>query len=241
MESCSIELVSFERKVRSQNGEDGIIAALFGSIGTTNRYVVDFGVEDGSECNGAHLLRDLGWHGLLIEGDDRSFAALSERYSGNDSVELEHAYVTAENVGRIFAAHKVPVELDLLSIDVDGNDYWIWKALNDYQPRVVVIEYNASHPPPERWVMAYNPQHRWRGDNYFGASLASLTALANVKGYALLATDSCGVNAFFLRRDLLALGPFPERMPEQAYHAPGYVGAAGGLGHPPGDGPFERA
>lgn len=197
-------------------------------------------MEDGSECNSAYLLRDCGWRGLLIEGDDRSFEALRERYAHSEGVRLEHRYVTAEDVVQILVAHDVPAEFDLLSIDVDGNDYWLWKALDVYRPRVVVIEYNASHAPPERWVMAYNPTHRWKGDNYFGASLASLTALADVKDYALLATDTCGVNAFFLRRDLLARSAFGERTPQQAYHPPGYIGASGALGHPDGEGPFER-
>jgi hypothetical protein len=240
LESSSIDLVAFERKISSQNGEDGILTAIFDAVGTSNRYVVEFGVEDGIECNSAHLLRDCGWRGFLIEGDDHQFQRLRERYRNNTRVQLAHTFVTVENIASIFAAHHVPNEPDLVSIDVDGNDYWIWKALESYRPRVVVIEYNASHPPPELWVMAYNSEHRWKGDSYFGASLASLARLGNAKGYALLTTETRGVNAFFLRRDLLAKSRFPERIPEQAYYPPGYVGATGALGHPFGEGPFLR-
>jgi hypothetical protein len=234
------DLNALERKVSSQNGEDGIIAALLDAIGTTNRYVVEFGVEDGNECNSARLLRECGWNGLLIEGDDGHFDSLERAYAASPRVHVAHHFITAENIAQILVEQGVPTDMDLLSIDLDGNDYWVWQALDGYRPRVVVIEYNAAHPPPERWVMAYDPQHVWRGDTYFGASLTSLAALGRSKGYALLATDAHGVNAFFLRRDLLELCPYPERTPEEAYHPPGYYNISGTLGHPPGDGPFVR-
>ena len=234
------DLNTSERKIFSQNGEDGIVAAIFDSIGTTNTFTVEFGVGDGRECNSAHLICDLGWSGLLIEADERLFSGLAERYQGFPKARLAHRFVTAENIAQILAEQEVPVEPDLLSIDVDGNDYWVWKALDAYRPRVVTIEYNAAHPAPGLWVMAYDPKHVWRGDSYFGASLASLVALGKRKGYALLATDSKGVNAFFLRRDLLTTCRFKERSPKSAYHPPGFVNASGTYGHPPGEGPFLR-
>jgi hypothetical protein len=195
-------------------------------------------VESGRECNSAHLIRDLGWIGLLIEGDERLYRELVTTYAGFPAVQLANRFVTVENVAGIFREHDVPAEPDLLSIDVDGNDYWIWKALDGYRARVVVIEFNSAHPPPERWVMKYDPAHRWRGDSYYGASLASLAGLSKLKGYALLATDARGVNAFFLRRDLLAACRFRERSPKRAFHPPGFLNAQGTVGHPPGNGPF---
>lgn len=224
----------------SQNGEDGIVAALLDAVGTTNSFVVEFGVEDGSECNSARLLRECGWSGLLIEGDDRHFEKLVHLYGASPQVRVAHRFITAENIAQILTEYGAPHDMDLLSIDLDGNDYWVWKALDAYHPKIVIIEYNAAHPPPELWVMAYDPRHVWRGDTYFGASLASLAALGRSRGYALLATDTNGVNAFFLRRDLLDRCPYPERTAEEAYHPPGYHNASGALGHPPGDGPFVR-
>ena len=234
------ELNDFERKVFSQNGEDGILEALFHAIGTTNKFVVEFGVENGRECNSGNLIRNCGWSGLLLEGDERLFGELAATFAGFPNVRLAHHFVTAENISDIFREHGVPREPDLLSIDVDGNDYWIWKALDAYRARVVVIEFNSVHAPPERWVMQYNPAHRWRGDSYFGASLESLAALGKRKGYALMATDRLGVNAFFLRRDLLKASPFPARSPKRAFHPPGFLNERGSIGHPWGDGPACR-
>ncbi len=234
------DLNSFERKVSSQNGEDGIIEALFSAIGTTNKTVVEFGVEDGQECNSARLIRDCGWNGVLIEADEARYRQLVANYAAFPQARLANRFITKDNIADIFREHAVPAEPDLLSIDLDGNDYWIWQALDAYRPRVVVIEFNSAHAPPERWVMEYDADHRWRGDDYFGASLESLAALGRAKGYALLCTDSLGVNAFFLRRDLLGVSGYPERTARQAFHPPGFMGSTGTRGHPAGSGPFRR-
>jgi hypothetical protein len=221
----------YERKWSSQNGEDGILHEIFRRIGATAPFFVEFGVEDGRECNTAALVR-AGWNGMMIEGDPQKFAALSVTYADAPAVRLVNAYVTAENIAGLFAANGVPTELDLLSIDIDGNDYWVWEALAAYRPRVVVIEYNATHPPPERWVMTYDPAHRWGDDTYYGAGLASLAALGARLGYALIGTEVRGVNAFFVREDVLPATGFPRLGAAEAYHPPT-------VGHRPGDGPFE--
>ncbi|TGU44557.1 hypothetical protein EN829_071795, partial [Mesorhizobium sp. M00.F.Ca.ET.186.01.1.1] len=96
-------------------------------------------------------------------------------------------------------------------------DYWVWQALAAYKPRVVIIEYNASFPPPQKMVVAYDPSFAWNGTTYFGASLTSLAELGKKLGYALIGTDSRGVNAFFVRRELLGLARFAERTPQEAY------------------------
>jgi hypothetical protein len=131
------------------------------------------------------------------------------------------AFVTRENACELFSQAGIPQEFDLLSIDIDGNDYWVWEALAaHYRPRVVVIEINPAYPPPRRWVMEYNPTHAWRFDNYFGASLESMNALGKRLGYRLIGMESAGVNAFFVREDQLALTGFPELTPEQAFQTP---------------------
>lgn len=212
-------LNDYESKVFSQNGEDGILRELFSRLRVANPFFVEFGAETGEECNAALLARQ-GWRGVMIEGDPVAFARLRENYRELTEVQTIAAFVSRENVVALFRAANVPTEFDLLSIDVDGNDYHLWEALADYRPRVVVIEFNAAYPPPRRWVMAYNPEHTWRHDDYYGASLASYAALGERLGYSLLGAGSNDVNAFFVRSDLLPHVGFPARSPEAAFHAP---------------------
>jgi len=233
------DINEFERRAASQNGEDGIIAEIFRRVGTTNRYFVEFGVGDGHECNTASLASS-GWSGLMLEGDPADAARLAERYASYGSIQTARAFITAENIASVFESHGVPKEFDLLSIDIDGNDYWVWRALEGYAPRVVVIEYNAAYHPPRRWVMRYNPDHRWDKTTYYGASIASLEALGRKLGYALLGSDVTGVNAFFVRRDLRRASGFRALDPARAYHAPAYYGIHHQIGHVPGDGPSEE-
>lgn len=197
------DLTVFEKKIRSQNGEDGIIEAIFAVIGVTNRFFVEFGVEDGAVCN-TRRLRELGWAGLQMD----------PRENGGPGVRRE--FVTAENVESLFKKYGVPREFDLLSIDIDGNDYWAWKAITSYRPRAVVIEYNATIPPPESRTIAYDSAFRWDGTDYFGASLAALERLGRSKGYRLVACDSRGVNAFFVDA-ALAEGRFAPPPLERLY------------------------
>jgi hypothetical protein len=210
----------YERHVYSQHGEDGILDALFRTIGTTNRYYVEFGVGDGSERNSRLLAERHGWHGLLMDGgfDD-------------PRINLHREFITAENINDLFAKYGVPEEFDLLSIDVDGNDYWVWQRLSErYRPRVIVAEYNANLGPNLRRTIAYDPEFVWSGTDYYGASLAALEALARTKGYVLVGCESLGVNAFFVRSDV-ADGRIAARSPGQAFHPPRYGPRK--QGHPP--------
>jgi glycosyltransferase involved in cell wall biosynthesis len=213
---------AYERKIHSQNGEDGIILELFARLRVKDPFFVEFGAEAGVECNTAHLARAYGWKGVMIEGGGASFEHLQKNYADFPNVKPVHAMITRENIRSIFASAGVPKDLDLLSIDVDGNDYHLWEALAEYHARVVIIEINPAYPPPQRWVMAYNAQHSWQHDDYYGASLSSLTALGKKLGYALLGIDNNSVNAFFIRHDLLDVVGFPERAPEDIYHTPLY-------------------
>ena len=216
------DLNAYEYKILSQNGEDGMLLEIFRRLRVVNPFFVEFGVESGSECNAALLARRYAWSGLMLEGDPGLFARLQEAYKELPNVRTAHAFVTRENIRDLFREHGVPLEFDLLSIDTDGNDYYLWEALEGYRPRVVVVEINPSYPPPQRWVIAYNPTHHWQHDDYYGASLASYTALGERLGYALLATDKNAVNAIFIRRDLLPYVGFPAKTPEGAFHEPAY-------------------
>lgn len=216
------DLNEYEIKVYSQNGEDGILDAIFFKVGTLNKFYVEFGVQDGTECNTRYLREEKGWTGLLMDNE------------GTDSGEIKKEFISVENINALFKKYNVPKQFDLLSIDIDGNDYWVWKALEHaYMPSVVTIEYNASIPAIESKVIAYNPAHRWDGTNYFGASLAALVKLATLKGYTLVGCDQKGVNAFFVRNHLVEKN-FVTRNIRELYRPPGYGSHNGG--HPPGKG-----
>lgn len=231
----------YERKVCSQFGEDGILEEVFRRVGTTHRYFVEFGAADGLGSNTLYLLTHKGWTGVMIEGDPGAYSKLRANLAAYPGLLPANHFLTRENIAAVFQLLQVPREFDLLSIDVDGNDYWLWKELRAYAPRVVVIEYNEYHRPPDRWVMAYNPNHRWDGTSYYGASLASLAALGSDLGYALIGTESNGVNAFFLKRDCLGAAGFRELTPEEAFHPARYIGLHGQPGHRFRDGPFVPA
>ena len=209
-----------ERKEYSQNGEDGMIHAIFKKIGTTNKYFVEFGVEDGIESNARYLWKHKGWKGLMMDGSHE-----------NASMNLQKEFITAENIEELFTKHNVPHEFDLLSIDIDGNDYWVWNAIAQYHPRVVIIEYNAHIPPTESKTIPYQPDFCWDGTDYFGASLLSLKKLGEHKGYTLIGTDRNGVNAFFVQEKIIA-GNFVPHSIEELFHPPAYKGKKGN-GHPP--------
>ena len=204
-----------ERKEFSQNQEDGIINAIFKMIGTTNKYYVEFGVEDGIECNTRHLLLRRGWKGLLMDGDNE-----------NESLNLHREFITAENIESLFEKYHVPEEFDLLSIDIDGNDYWVWKAIKKINPRVVIMEYNACFPWEESKTIPYKSDFSWDKTDYYGATLQALVKLGKQKGYTLVATDSCGVNSFFVRDDLIK-GKFKPSSPENLYHPAAFKGKKG--------------
>jgi hypothetical protein len=206
--------VGHELRIRSQHGEDGILLWLFSVIGTTDRRFVEFGVEDGRECNSANLALNWGWSGLLLEGDANGARAAQDFYTGRE-VTVRQAMVTPDSVGKLLAGFE---DCDLLSIDIDSHDYWVWKAFAG-RPRVVAVEYNASFGPTERVTLPLDPTFSYdqyfRGGVYHGASLAAFTSLAAEKGYALIGCESAGVNAFFVRED--TMGDLEAATPEAAW------------------------
>lgn len=209
------ELEKAERKLYSQNGEDGVIEAIFRAIGTTNRCFVEIGCGDGTECNTASLL-DLGWKGVLFDKGG---------LCRNSLAHIVKAHVTSENVMTLLREVQVPAKFDLLSIDIDGNDYWVWKSIS-LRPRVVVIEYNAHIPPQERRIIEYDPSFCWNGSDYFGASLKALTELGEEKQYSLVYCETTGNNAFFIANEGLPSN-FRVRPIGKVYRPPNYFGNGG--------------
>ena len=197
-------LLRYGFKLYSQNDEDGIIQEVFRRIGTTARTFVEFGVETGAECNTAKLLIE-GWRGLWIEAKADNADAIRRRFAPflqDGRLTLTQDLVTAENIDALITAGGLAGEIDLVGIDIDYNDYWVWKAITAVRPRVVVIEYNASLRPPLSLTVPYDPHGSWDGSNFYGASLEALVRLGADKGYRIVGCSIAGVNAFFVRADL---------------------------------------
>jgi hypothetical protein len=231
----SQDLRAYERHVYSRGGEDGIIQEILHRVGVEARYFVEFGVKSATQCNGARLALQENWLGLFVEPDEPKSQELVETYHSSWGVRCIRATATSRNIEHLLAENGVPFNLDLLSIAVDGNDYWLWNALNRWRPRLILTAYNSHYPPSQKWVMQENLEHKWDGTSYYGASLASLTALGRKKGYALVATDSCGRTAFFVREDLATADRFLD--PVVHYHySPPQLGPLLG-GYPPASGP----
>ena len=200
----SKRLNKHEYQVFSQNGEDGIISEIFSRIGTTNKYFIEFGVQNGLECNSTNLLYK-GWNGLWIEAGAVEFNQINTRFrdmTGSGRLIVKNEFITAENIESIFESANAPIEPDILSIDIDYNDYHVWKAISKYKPRAVVIEYNSVFRPDTHFVAHYNPKRVWDKTSYFGASLLALEQLGREKGYHLVGCVFTGSNAFFVREDL---------------------------------------
>jgi hypothetical protein len=222
----TIYLDRFGFKVYSQNDEDGIITEIFNRIDTTNKIFIEFGVQNGLESN-SHYLLHKGWTGLWLEGSKQCVRELSQLFEGpikRNSLKVINAFITVDNINRLIGEEgKTIGEIDLLIIDIDGNDYHVWEAISCINPRVVVIEYNAKFPPPHEWIMPYNPKHIWDGSDLQGASLSAMEKLGNKLGYQLVGTNMNGVNAFFVRKDLTKdLFPKPATA-ENLYHSWGSI------------------
>jgi hypothetical protein len=197
-------LLSRRFRALSQGGEDGITLAIFSEIGAGSRRFVEIGCSDHGWNTGL-LADEFGWSGLMIDGNGDSVAATRARFS-HAAVATVAAVVTTENINALLSEQAFADDLDLLSIDVDGNDYWLWEALDVARPRVVIIEYNAIFGSEQAVVVPYEAMRQWEGPartfRYFGASLAALERLGRKKGYRLIATEPDGTNAFFLRDDV---------------------------------------
>jgi hypothetical protein len=208
-----LELPQFsdaEFRCNSQNGEDGILHLIFSLIGTTNRRAVEICAGDGFECNAANLIINHGWNGLLIDGDADQVTRGNAFYSTCRTTWVApprfiNAWITAENVEPIVESQGIVGPIDLLSLDLDGNDFWVWRALDCVTPRVVVLEFNAACGPERSLSISYDPDFRldFSVQPYrCGASLPAFVKLGRQKGYRLVGVESRGINAFFIRNGI---------------------------------------
>jgi hypothetical protein len=196
---ASLVLEPYRSNVTSQNGEDGIIARIFDVIGTANRWCVEFGAWDGKlHSNTWTLIRKEGWTGVLIEGEPDRFRDLQQTYADcRERTHLMQCFVGLEPGRRLddlLLRAQTPEDCDLVSIDIDGNDWHIWNSLTRFRPKVVVIECNPSIANDIYFVQDYGPSV------HHGASMLALVELGKSKGYELVA--STGVNGVFVRAEL---------------------------------------
>jgi hypothetical protein len=194
------ELAGFELRVFSQNGEDGVLAEILRRTGAPGRWFVEFGSGDGNENNCRVLADVLRWNGLFMDAGERQFELLAHRYAGHPTVRVAGTMVTPETIDALFERHGVPAEPDVVSIDVDGSDYWIWAAMTA-RPRIVVIEYNGSLPVGRRLVQP-RETGPWEATDFYGASIEAMVELGERKGYRQVHCEMTGNNAFFVRDDL---------------------------------------
>lgn len=194
-------LNGFAANVNSQTGEDGIIEKVLESISDNNRWCVEFGAWDGRYLSNTYnLIANRGYSAVLVEGDRKKFRQLQKNFRANEKVIPIHAFVGFEEydgLDSLLRATDIPVDFDVLSIDIDGNDYHVWAAVKQYRPKVVVIEYNPTIPNPVEFVQARDMRVS------HGSSILSLDKLAKQKGYELVAATR--LNAVFVDAKYFAL------------------------------------
>jgi hypothetical protein len=234
-------LEPFGFKVYSQYDEDGILQEIFQRIGVTSRTFIEFGVGNGLENNTLKLLLE-GWGGLWIEGSENYGRQINRKFHdviAESRLRFLRAFIDRDNINNLLGNY-YNGEIDLLSIDIDGNDIYILEALQAVRPRVIVIEYNGKFPPPMNVAQCYNPQHRWDASDYSGSSLDAITRVAARKGYLLVGCGIVGLNAFFIREDLV-LDRFEAPFTAENHYQPLRVFLRGTYisGHPPNWGPYQ--
>ena len=195
-------------RVFSQWDEDGIIQFLIHAVPIAQRKFVEFGVQTYVESNTRFLLRNDNWSGLILDGQQRYIDAIkADEISWQHDLTAVAAFITRENINELLSTHGMSGEIGLLSIDIDGNDCWVWEAIDVVQPAIVIVEYNAHFGATRAVAVPYDPAFERRAAHhsciYYGASLAALARVAEKKGYALVGCCGGGNNAFFIRNDLL--------------------------------------
>lgn len=201
-------------KVFSQTDEDGILLYIFSVIGSITRKSVEICAGDGFECNTSNLIIMHGWHGLLVDGSEvnvkRGIAFYKEHpHTYISPPTFAQAWITRDNVNEVISRNGFEGEIDLLSVDMDGVDYWIWEAITGVAPRVVVVEYNHIIGPDRALSVPYsdtfnaNAYPKTNGlANFYGASLPAFVKLARSKGYRFVGCNRYGYNAFFIRNSI---------------------------------------
>ena len=197
-----------EFKVFSQWGDDGIIQYLINKIPIINPIFVEFGVEDYTESNTRYLLMNDNWSGLVIDGSYSNICDIkSSYYYWMYDLTAVHSFIDTDNINNILIDNGFNGDIGILSIDIDGNDYWVWKAISAISPSIVICEFNSVFGDHHSVTVPYNPSFQRTKEHYsnlyFGASLPALIELASEKGYSFIGANSNSVNAYFIKSDLV--------------------------------------
>ncbi len=212
-------------KVFSQFEEDGLLLFLFSLIGEGSKTFIEIGANDGINSNCSNLAIHFGWSGLFFEGDSKLIRRGQKFYSKiptpyHDKPKYIQAIIQRENINQLIEQAGLSGEIELLSIDIDGNDYWVWDALTVVQPKVVIIETHTEFGL-ENIVVPYDPQYMYPGKHpvYHGASVVAMNRLAEKKGYRLVGANDLGMNQIYIRQDLL-VESLPSVSPESTLWHP---------------------
>jgi hypothetical protein len=216
------KLEDIEFRVFSQFGEDGILQYLIRTIGAHPDTFVEIGTGDYRESNTRFLVQNNNWRGLVIDGGEAHVKfVLGTGMAWRHDVEPVSAFVTRENVNDLIRDNGFTGDVGVLSIDVDGNDYWLWEAVDAVNPAIVVMEYNALFGPEAAITVPYDPafvnSEAHYSQLYFGASLGAFVHLANERGYRFIGCSSNGANSFFVREDVA--GDLPSLTASDGYRA----------------------
>lgn len=201
-------LHDYEFKIFSQFGDDGIIQWLIHALQINRKTFIEFGVADYFESNTRFLLMNNNWSGLVLDGSPVNVQRIRANHQmWRHELHVKAAFVTRDNVNQLVSDHPFGREIGLLHIDVDGNDYWLWQAIDSVSPAIAIIEYNSVFGCDRAITVPYRADFQRRlahhSNLYYGASLPALHDLATSKGYTLVGCNSAGNNAYFIRNDSL--------------------------------------
>ena len=206
--SAITSLRDVEFKVFSQWGDDGIIQWLINNLEIPDKTFIEFGVEDYRESNTRFLMMNDNWSGFVMDGSrDNVLKIQNSEYYWKYALDAKAVFIDCDNINNLISSQGFHEEVGLLHIDIDGNDYWIWKAINVIIPSIVIMEYNSVFGLDRSITIPYGKNfYRTKAhysNLYFGASLKILHHLASQKDYAFIGCNSAGNNAYFVRRDKL--------------------------------------
>ena len=209
LKDCDLDnLDNLAFSIYSQFNEDGIIQFLINNLDIKNKEFIEIGVENFEEANTRFLLQNNCWKGLIIDSLKENINFIKKQtYYWRYQLEAEDVFITKENVNNIIKKYDFKQNIGLLSIDIDGNDYWVWDAISSINPDVLIIEYNSLFGSEKSLTIKYDKNfvrpNRGIYKCLYGASLKALTNLSEKKGYSLVAVNSNGNNAFYVRNELL--------------------------------------
>jgi hypothetical protein len=201
-------LAETEFRIFSQFGDDGIIQWLIHNLEIPNRTFIEFGVENYRESNTRFLMMNDNWSGFVMDGSAENVnAIIASEFYWRYQLTAKHAFIDTENINGLLSSSGLGPDIGILHVDLDGNDYWIWKQIDVVKPILVIAEYNSVFGPDRAITIPYDPKfvrgRHHHSNLYWGASLPALHHLATSKGYAFIGCNSAGNNAYFVLRHKL--------------------------------------